>query len=399
MRGIQTSLGSGDLVVRVTAPYPDNERSSEGFDGHLASQTVVGQESQVRKTVELSIYDGVLDSKGRLGSKNDLTPLEQTKRKNSPRDDDLHAPCARMAWHEIVVPIEVKTNNGPLPFTFNDDNTGGKIIKGRMTEYLAKILICQHRTHLFSLYIRGPVVYLMRWDRAGAVMCNPFSLEDEPHKLHRFLHRLTKMSRSQRGYDETVKPATPEQIKMFKAFTPNNPYHEECKSEALRWPLYTVTLPGFGVNASAEVHLILGKPRSSSQRLIGRSTRGYVAFDLDSKRLVFLKDYWRPGREGVRTELDVYGKLKKHEVPYIATPIGGGDVISDMEPQSTITHLFVKGVGRLRHYRFAVQQVGRPIEDYETPRDMVMVLSQALSGMFPQARLISFHFYSLLVST
>ncbi len=391
--------GSGSQAKPSCLRTQKNSKDSgQGSDEQPASQTAAVEKPKdlrLEKKVDLCIYDAIFDeSEQRLISRSDLNPTERAKKRRNTGNEDLYA---RTAWHQIVVPIEVKKQGESNPFTVlnvsegnsvDNDNIGGEIIRGQMTEYLSTILLSQHRTHIFSIYIHGPMVYLMRWDRAGAVVCTPFSLEKDSHKLHRFLYRLGTMSRSERGYDETVKPASPEQAQAFKDFVTENPYLKKYKDEALdpKWPLYTVTLPGFGKDAPAELHLVFGKPRFTSRWLVGRATRGYIAFDLDHKRLVFLKDYWRPGRKGAHSELDVYKDLIKHDVSYIATPIGGGDVVSGTETQKTKTHLFpIKSVDPRVHYRFAVKEIGRPIEEYETPQEMVIVITQALCGALSQS--------------
>ena len=60
--------------------------------------------------------------------------------------------------------------------------------------------------------------------------------------------------------------------------------------------------------------------------MTGRATRDFVAFNMSSKRLCFLKDYWRPVSNRIHSELDVYRRLQEHEVCHVATAIGGGDV-------------------------------------------------------------------------
>ena len=60
--------------------------------------------------------------------------------------------------------------------------------------------------------------------------------------------------------------------------------------------------------------------------MTGRATRGFVAFNMSSKRLCFLKDYWRPVSIRIHSELDVYKRFKETNVNFVATVIGGGDV-------------------------------------------------------------------------
>lgn len=66
-------------------------------------------------------------------------------------------------------------------------------------------------------------------------------------------------------------------------------------------------------------------------------------------------------------------------VSKIAMPLAGGDV-SD---QRSITQSYLsEGFDPRIHYRFVVKQVGRPLEDYDLPYEMVWSVYDALIGEF-----------------
>lgn len=101
-------------------------------------------------------------------------------------------------------------------------------------------------------------------------------------------------------------------------------------------------------------------------------------------RLCFLKDTWRPNSEKIHPELDVYERLKKHDVRYIATAIGGGDV-RDPELQRTLTQRYMDDIPRPPlerfHYRLVIEELGRPLDTYELAAYMIVAVFNALRGM------------------
>jgi hypothetical protein len=48
------------------------------------------------------------------------------------------------------------------------------------------------------------------------------------------------------------------------------------------------------------------------------------AYDMRKKKVVFVKDYWRPDSLEIEKEGDIYRSLESAEIPYIA-PFGVGN--------------------------------------------------------------------------
>ena len=71
---------------------------------------------------------------------------------------------------------------------------------------------------------------------------------------------------------------------------------------------------------------LVGKPIFENHGMIGRGTRGYVALEWETPRLIFLKDAWRPFYVGVEKEGDVLAKLNKEGISNVPTLISHGDV-------------------------------------------------------------------------
>ncbi len=83
--------------------------------------------------------------------------------------------------------------------------------------------------------------------------------------------------------------------------------------------------------------------------------------------------------QGAHPELDVYEKLLGAGVNNIATPLGGGDV-DPLRQKSQAQVYLSRGFDPRLHYRFAVKQVGRPLEEYDSAYEMVWAVYDALVG-------------------
>ncbi|KAJ3481126.1 hypothetical protein NLI96_g7879 [Meripilus lineatus] len=345
---------------------------------------------------------------------------ENTQEEESEDEPDIEGETSvRSAWDKIVIPIEIKNANQPSPFKpppefkpkdqspedeeseepedqqtkdqYSCPESGcikGEANRGQLTSYVEKLFENQHRTHVFSIYIDGPQVYIIRWDRAGAVIAAPFNLLTEYHKLHQFLACLAKMTPAQLGYDDSIRPAQPSEAKMFLDFTTTDPVHQAYLEEAratrggVAATISVVQIAG--CDGRPNLRLAFGRPRLMGRGIVGRATRAYIAYDLDNQRLVFLKDYWHPASGSYHPELETYEKLRNAKVDFIATPLGGGDVYcsaSRKSPQQTITQEYLpKPLGHeypyspRKHYRLVLEEVAQPLESYEAPYEMVLAL-------------------------
>ncbi|KAH8919325.1 hypothetical protein BT69DRAFT_1194262, partial [Atractiella rhizophila] len=59
---------------------------------------------------------------------------------------------------------------------------------GKITIYNAVIQSLQHRTRVFSIYVRGKTARLLCHSRAGTLVTTPFNYNEDSY-LHRFLFR------------------------------------------------------------------------------------------------------------------------------------------------------------------------------------------------------------------
>ena len=114
--------------------------------------------------------------------------------------------------------------------------------------------------------------------------------------------------------------------------------------------------------------------------LTGAGTRGYIALDVPGDRLVFLKDCWRPDAASRHPGGEVYMHLHSHNVKYIPTPVGAGDVVDDRGAHTTRSLEFL-GIAQWIHYRLILQEVALLLEEYIDSYDLVDVLYCALRGL------------------
>jgi len=84
-----------------------------------------------------------------------------------------------------------------------------------------------------SLSICGWFARFIRWDRSGAIVTQSFDYIKEPHILASFFWRYAHLNQSQRGYNASVSPASPEDLQQIQhvehRFRKDNPAHCEFR--------------------------------------------------------------------------------------------------------------------------------------------------------------------------
>ena len=175
------------------------------------------------------------------------------------------------------------------------------------------------------------------------------------------------------------------------------------------WPRYRLVL--------RDQIFLVGKPIFESTGLVGRGTRGYVAWHVNSNSFVFLKDAWRPYYKTMEAEGETLLRLNAASVVNVPTLVCHGDV----ENQSTLASdycLYVDGRTnaqrkadarntddkkekgkkrkvddlemrddelnpRLRHYahyRICVKEICLPLKEFETSRQLVRIVRDCIDG-------------------
>lgn len=239
-------------------------------------------------------------------------------------------------FNKELEPIE------PEKRLFENDTVESRSVLGQLTLYAASQLARQHRLWIFSLAIFGNFARLFRWDRAGVVISDRFDYTSLDF-LSQYFWRFARLTPIQRGHDPTVSSPSAEEERLFHTAikkclqgrkTASNTRPHPKMSIALhkdfpRWKLLVDDRDG------KRSEFIVGKPIFCGMAATGRCTRGYIALELEEKRLMFLKDTWRPDHLDIQSERETYKTLEEKKVPNIAVFWCGDDVINpdgDIKP-------------------------------------------------------------------
>ncbi|KAI0701143.1 hypothetical protein C8T65DRAFT_656851, partial [Cerioporus squamosus] len=327
---------------------------------------------------------------------------------------------------------------------FVRESIEGEAALAQFAEYVLNVLNHQHRLFCYAIYICGRMARLCYFDRDGAIISKDFNWTTTDSPLHDFLWKVACMTREDLGYDPTatlldvnnlketesfkamannpsvppavqeyVKAATAEGVPIYKLSIipmsappdeglPDDPSsHPDQSSDRdtpspTPGPFASPTEQSTGSDAPSpapdsspspptepqERHFLVGKPHFVTDSLVGRCTRGYVAYNLDTGRLCFLKDYWRPYVPGrTRPEHLVLELLNRSKVRHVATLICGGDVAGlraqQTKVQVLLDHMKAPPVPRI-HYRLATEEIGLPLEDFRDFRQLAGVFRNAI---------------------
>ncbi|KAI0737306.1 hypothetical protein C8Q80DRAFT_327456 [Daedaleopsis nitida] len=303
-----------------------------------------------------------------------------------------------------------------------------------LQEVMFDVFKYQHRTFSFAISIFGDTCRLLRFDHSEAVATMPFKWTSTQSTLHTFLWKIARMDNGliDLGYDPSAVVASDGERAMFAAMasTPFLPqelrtYVEQATADSA--PVYKVTvttapptddegLPDVPVTADKSLPdtlasnvpeadagprthgppryrmhtFLIGDPLFAAEALVGRCTKGYVAYRLDEdvpveNRLCFLKDCWRPYVAGrTRPEHLVYERLHSHSVQLIASLICGGDVGGPRAQQTTVQNFLSDEVHQRPvprvHYRLVTQEVGIPVTEFKSFQELAGVFAAALAA-------------------
>ncbi|EKM53566.1 uncharacterized protein PHACADRAFT_211242 [Phanerochaete carnosa HHB-10118-sp] len=333
------------------------------------------------------------------------------------------AVTAKNYWAWMVSPVEVVTDESTAAFHFCPPESSGKEISSEelpflvetapghearrtLEECISEILLHQHRTHIFMLHISQSAARLSRWDRAGCIVSVPIDLTRELYKLQNAVFQLAYLSPLDQGFDDQVKLATSQQIKKLRKYNPRNMYLAQHRNNILanaeEYPIYEISCPaisteladdltklrqrfpnmaGLGLDGEdsdedSEAGLLrinipfprkmkkylIGRPVTTRRPLAGRSTVGYVVYDLAEDRMSFLKDQWR-WLDEMRSELDTIKYIRGRGVLGVARLEAGGDIVHHRTQSQHFMHglpFSDKAVARI-HIRLVTSNVGRPL--------------------------------------
>lgn len=358
--------GLSELIAKDTAHWPESASDRRCFD--------------------CSIYNE---------SDEDAYTLDDEQ--EQPKIKDRAPYIGRTLFSRAVMPFEVKNDPKKRPFGDSGEllqTQEARMTRGQIAEYAAEILSRQHRSHLFFASVFQYKVNFLYIDRVSTVISESIDCQKQPKEFLQFFCRLGSMTREQLGYDPTATPASIKEIEVMRQRALRmdgyqKTYVDSAISDALEqkekslWPIYKLLVPP-NIKDPQQIGpqaFLVGKPRSCSSSLTGRSTKGFVAYDVRKDEFVFLKDSWRADIPRGRSESDVYLMLQAAKVDNIATFRCGGDVEPRQRTKSqkyfnTETVDFIARI----HHRLVIEEIGKPLDDYESAHELTQVMYGALKG-------------------
>ena len=168
----------------------------------------------------------------------------------------------------------------------------------------------QFRTFVFSVGIFGDASQLFRWDRSGAVVSGPIMYsENVKRQLSEFFYRFNVMDRVQWGWDPTVSDVILADTAIFSQAFRTVPEGGKSKllEELLEYMGNESMCPKKVIHPSGRQRsYIVGHSVVSPKSPMGKCTLGFAAMETRTRKLVFLKDSWRPEVAGIKSEPHLY---------------------------------------------------------------------------------------------
>ncbi len=270
-------------------------------------------------------------------------------------------------------------------------------ICGQLIAYATALHHSQFRIFSFGVVLYGKMGRLLRWDRSGVIYTEAFEWAKQPDTLFEFFWRLNFLSPVDRGYDTTV-TAVKEDDDDAKAALPKlRTYNgwENLKGDNLRRILVH---DDSATDGQLRSYITPGAIWDTNAPF-GRCTFGYIAYDVATSKLVYLKDFWRTDLPRIHKEGDVYRKLHDAKVPNIPALGPSGDVplsphqANTLAVQRTKTQDYVRGSGRGHewcpgrpvvepyvHYRLVLETLGQPLNTFNSTRQLCQAIRDAIFG-------------------
>ena len=88
---------------------------------------------------------------------------------------------------------------------------------GQVAEYMHNLLTNQHRCFAYAFYVKWKYARILYFDRAGAVISEPFDWTHSASLLHDFIWKAAHMTLEQLGYDPTVEVASEPEIDLLRS--------------------------------------------------------------------------------------------------------------------------------------------------------------------------------------
>ena len=271
-------------------------------------------------------------------------------------------------------------------------NDMASAIRGQITLYSTRMQMYQFRTCIYSVGIFGEVARLFRWDRAGAIVSEPIKYSVTGNReLSEFFYRFGLVDDTRRGWDPTVRDANAEETSAFaEAIKTIAEGRNAALLDSLLESVGTSNdYPRKKVTLKGRRSYIIGRSLVAPKSPTGRATRVFVAMNTNTKKLVCLKDSWRPDLDEMKPEDEWYGMLKGAR--NTAAFLHGSDILSPRKQrsgflQSTITqnhsrgYCDIQGMMGYIHHRTVQSELYLPLKTFKDSKNLTEIMRDIILG-------------------
>ncbi|KAF8495191.1 hypothetical protein F5888DRAFT_1907941 [Russula emetica] len=411
---------------KFVGPMPVNEFLLE-FVPEAAEKRLVNEFSFSDTSISQKEenFIGAMEGSGlcpKLTFKNTTASQGRSKKKQKPTisvywkpHGDKHDGEPGLDFKAVDLWIENKNKNddifGTLTELRRDDETDSDLeshdsdrwtnssykICGQLFAYATALHHSQFRVFSFGVVLHGEKGRLLRWDRSGVIYTEAFEWAEQPDTLCEFFWRLNFLSPVDRGYDTTVTPVMDDDDEAKAALPKLRTYKgwEELKSDNLSRILVH---DDCATDGQLKSYITPGAVWDTNS-LFGRCTFGYIAYDVATSKLVYLKDFWRTDLPKIQKEGDVYRKLHDAEVPNIPMLGPAGDVPLSPDHASTFplavqrtkTQDYEWSLEPYVHYRLVLETLGQPLNTFKSTRQLCEAIRDAIvahTAAYKRARIL-----------
>ena len=289
------------------------------------------------------------------------------KFKFSTDDDPFHVEATQ------AVAQPVGSNN--LEHFLTCQNANRRHVLDQLGSYAAFHIDSQLRTHSFLVLIINQYARLMRWDRGGVVFTERIYYNTEP-ELVEFFEYYNIASPEVRGSNSIVENLSSDALSAIPGTT------DESKT------FLAVSLDNKTLHAQPHRYII-PSPFIRPSLPFGRCTRTSSAYDVQNKKHVYMKAFWRIiSNDSDIKEAKVYQELNRNGVRNIPHCVDFCDF--EDEYHQTQTHSFAKQYWVPQEYQYSISSrrlhclildpQGTKLEDFTCSREMVRAIRAAIIG-------------------
>ncbi|KAH8813576.1 hypothetical protein DL96DRAFT_1535738 [Flagelloscypha sp. PMI_526] len=264
---------------------------------------------------------------------------------------------------------------------------GGNDTRGQLVTYHNAIQSTQRRTHVWGILIINTHFRILYHTRGGTYVTELLEIK-EGCELFQFLWRLTHAPRTAIGFDDTFESFGPSISDQVDSRVVSNIYTIRHRVGAhAEESLFRVRVDTRKHNTDNTYHTFYIVSESFIHALqfpLGRGTQCFIAVPITqdgvvSDNNVLLKDQWRVKEYGL--EGDTYARLKRYGVRHIMEVVAYGDVMGSPHQRCGFEDLVHgQALRSLVHSRTVLNLVGRPLDKFESTKELVQVMLDVLQA-------------------